>query len=131
MNDTTELKAAAEALIRENTCAAATRFEDAATPTAVLALIAENEALRVKLEVSEDTRQVLRGSLAQADVDIDALRKDAERYRWLREYNAPETEAPFICQQRLMFGKLYYAGPLVAEALDREVDSAIGKVGQP
>lgn len=56
-----------------------------ATPEAIFALITENESLRVKLEVSEDTRQVLRGSLAQAEEDIDGLRKDAERYRWLRD----------------------------------------------
>lgn len=78
----------------------ATGFTDMSlAPDVVLDLLAEIEKLEAakntvecRFEVSEDTLSTIRGCLREAEIDIDqlkaeneALRKDALRYRWLRD----------------------------------------------
>lgn len=82
------------------------RFIVATSPATVLTLLAEIEKLEAarhtiecRFEVSEDTLSTIRGCLREAESDIDqlkaeneALRKDAQRYRWLRQASATDGE---------------------------------------
>jgi len=68
-------------------------FIAAANPAAILALIAENERLRDSHEqVCTNYNKVSYASeergkqINQLKAEVEALRKDAERYRWLRDY---------------------------------------------
>lgn len=85
----------------------ATGFTDMSlAPDVVLDLLAEIEKLEAakntvecRFEVSEDTLSTIRGCLREAEIDIDqlkaeneALRKDALRYRWLRQASATDGE---------------------------------------
>lgn len=88
MTDYTELKARAEAMIG---------FDDIPlAPDMILALIAENERLKNRLEVDSrhnydgiSTRDVtikgLDEQVYQLKAENEALRKNAERYQWLRD----------------------------------------------
>lgn len=67
-------------------------FISAANPSAILALIAENERLtQIIVRKREDIAQydqaflVVAGQRDQLKAEVEALRKDAGRYRWLRD----------------------------------------------
>lgn len=134
MTDNTELKRLAEAAIvardmyiadecngelADEQSAADDAFHDAAGPDEVLALIAENE--RLKAENDEPEWHLMMTRLedqnAQLKAANEALRKDAERYRWLRDSD--------------------YAGKILRDMgakyradSDQRIDAAMGK-GEP
>jgi len=62
--------------------------------------------------------------------EIESLRKDADRYRKLQALQPGEFTGLFIAQQRMMFGKPYYFGPLFGSALDKEVDAIKGPANE-
>lgn len=92
-------------------------------------LQAENQELKsakhtleCRFEVSEDTLSCIRGCLRAAEGDIDQLkaenaelRRDAERYRWLRKCSH------FDMPQHRIYCGAY--GP----ALDEDIDQAMTK----
>lgn len=111
---------------RGGTCA----MEQVPTRTAEAAMARWNmrkpeEEVRSKLEVSEDTRQVLRSCLAQAEAEIDALRKDAERYRWLRDKS--ESVHQFYLSTPIWFTGVKFT----PENVDNTIDAAMAKEVQP
>lgn len=94
------------------------RFVTAANPANILGLLAEIESLQEHKQHLVDLRETYGfESWSAALVEIDqlkaeneALRKDAERYRWLREYTVKS---------------LPVAGAL--DSLDSQIDAAMAK----
>jgi len=68
--------------------------------------------------------EVLAKELAAVTAQRDSLRKDAERYRWLRDSSLGQWQHPIVVGQREMWGKVNYIGPLVDETLDKAIDAA-------
>lgn len=62
--------------------------------------------------------------------ELDAARKDAERYRWLRDASMCQWEFPFVTEQHRMPEKMVYIGPLTGHALDTAIDAAIAATGK-
>ena len=106
MTDYSELKRLAEALIKANDAlndheslekletfhAADEALQEALPPESVLAMIAEVEHLTVVAQTSiaqasEAAKEMAgaRMTLGNLKAENEALRKDAERYRWLRD----------------------------------------------
>lgn len=110
---------------------AALNFIAAANPHAVLALIAEVERLkagvnsdmeeieRIQSEYDKQFRKArdLRIERGKFKADNEALRKDAERYRWLRN-KAGSSDWEYIGHQS-------------GETTDYEIDAAMTKGDQP
>lgn len=136
--DKTKLRALAEAAADENQhflsrSLAATNLAVCANPATVLAMLAEIERLEsakrtveCRFEVSEDTLSTIRGCLRAAEGDIDqlkaeneALRKDAERYRFLRDEDDDLVAAVSVAQDSITF--------LGGAHLDSAVDAAMSK----
>ena len=93
------------------------KFLCSVTPVAVLALIAEVEGLRAQhgrdsaeLRSLSQARDDARKERDQLKADNEELRKDAERYRWLRQYTVKS---------------LAVSGALAS--LDRDIDAAMTK----
>ena len=92
MTDWTELKRLAAAALRNwpdsklfdrPEC---DRFIDAARPDVVLTLIAENERLSGECEgCPMSIAAEMRKERDQLRAEVEAVRKDAERYQWLRD----------------------------------------------
>lgn len=102
----------------------------AANPAAVLALIAENESLRADLREVKDAKLGLSWAIGEImgecdrfKVENEALRKDAERYRWLQHGHSGYIEV------------VEWIGPhatgMIGEDLDALVDGAMAKAVQP
>lgn len=95
MSDFDELKKLAEAACGDDwSGAGASAFMTAANPAAVLALLKDLEvatsvgkALGVTLGNVVEGRDALALSVENLKAENEALRKDAERYRWLRSHN--------------------------------------------
>lgn len=101
-------------------------YTKSVSPSAVLALIAEIEELREEVQISDriiadrdrllsmfecpDHGQCVPHAMAQ----VETLRKDAERYRWLRQYTVKSLP---------VFGAL--------ERLDRDIDAAMTQGAKP
>jgi hypothetical protein len=61
--------------------------------------------------------------LRRLDAEVEALRKDAERYRWLRE--ADPDAGPAVLQHEMnSWGKWFYVS-INQEALDAAIDAAM------
>lgn len=90
------------------------RLIEAANPAAVLALIAENEALRngPNFRAIQSLRQ-----------DCEALRKDAERYRWLRAQHWDSSAICCVVDPKLCTKLGSYCPSL--ELLDQAVDAGL------
>lgn len=58
---------------------------------------------------------------ASRDAEVEALKRDAERYRWLREREDAHNGTPFICIFHGSFGHWN------REYADREIDAAMTK----
>lgn len=98
MIDKTELKRVAQALVSgpstDGTVTAALidAFDVLASPDSVLALIAENERLKTDLREQKDAKLGLSwaigeimGERDQLRIEIEALRKDADRFRFIEQ----------------------------------------------
>ena len=103
MSDYSKLRQAAQDQIdgHETTC----------DPVAVLGLIADNE----RLQVVHDYYAGVHSERDQLKAENEALRKDAERYRWLRKKSIPLEGHDFLSSD---------------EILDYRIDAAMGKRGQ-
>lgn len=89
------------------------RFTEAASPEVILALIAENDGLKTGFEAYEQVN-------AELKAEVEALRKDAGRYRWLRTGQ----------RAGLCIDKWHYGGTgeqLTLEEADAAIDAAMGK----
>lgn len=88
------------------------KYYAAANPAAVLALIAENERLK-KFEEWFGRLETGNNSLVESfKAESEALRKDAERYRWLRQDDVEQ------CRISRQFSE---------DRMDTEIDAAMGK----
>lgn len=108
----------------------------AANPATVLALIAENERLRADLDGEMDQARDFNIEHAELQSERDhlkaeneALRKDAERYRWLREQNWAISEMAVATYPKESI-KLGYDCPF-GDRLDSAIDAAMGRGEQP
>jgi len=141
MSDNTELKQAAQRIVEVQTSQDVPigilfdEFEALASPEAILALIADNEAMAKRIfaiDVVRGPKAELRWSALaverdQLKADSEALHKDAERYRWLRLY-----VGAFRTGDGLGPVSVYpLSRPPATESVSREtdaaVDAAIGK----
>ena len=57
--------------------------------------------------------------------EAERLRKDAERYRWLRNESFGQFVRPIVVSQVRNGGNLRYIGPLISRELDESIDAAI------
>ncbi|MGR4042861.1 hypothetical protein [Pseudomonas sp. 910_21] len=123
--DKEKLKALAEAAQNASGDYAALNDYGMAVPPAVtLALLAEIEVLRENANFR---------AVQSLRADCEALRKDAERYRWLRDPDnqcAVEDDSnhympPMIC------GYAEHEDILTREALDKAIDAALAQEVQP
>lgn len=129
MTDYQELKRLAEALMKENSCAAATAFENALGPEEVLALLADIDQLR-----SAPIEDLFCCNLCQCMIqpanklkaEVEALRKDAERYRWLRSKECWEDTQRGIGDLWIVSSREEVANT-DGEFLDAAIDAAMSK----
>ncbi|MQA53693.1 hypothetical protein [Pseudomonas piscis] len=96
----------------------------ACTPGTILALLAEIEALRE----SANFRAV-----QSLRADCEALRKDADRYRWLRDPDNQENLEPDsdYLMPPIICGYAEHEDILAMASLDRAIDGALAKEVQP
>jgi len=119
---------------------AVTAFMGMATPAAVLALIAENERLATQVRLAGVSAEmtvhdavgraateylVVAQERDQLNAEIEALRRDAERYRWLRSQHWNESDMAVACHPKKSV-KLGFDCPS-GERLDHVIDAAMGK----
>lgn len=97
-------------------------FIAAANPAAVLALIAQVEALQGLYRMHQETET---RAMRDLKLETQALRKDAERYRWLRD------GASVILTQSVGFtaesGSRIYSSMPTQRELDSAIDAAMNK----
>jgi len=71
------------------------------------------------------------GLFARAAEEVDALRKDAERYRWLRDKADPDSNQPYVTvYKKNSWGKWFNSveiGSFLDAAIDAAIDAARGK----
>ena len=119
---------------------AVTAFMGMATPAAVLALIGENERLATQVRLAGVSAEmtvhdavgraateylVVAQERDQLNAEIEALRRDAERYRWLRSQHWNESDMAVACHPKKSV-KLGFDCPS-GERLDHAIDAAMGK----
>jgi len=100
------------------------RAEKAATLAEIERLEARVAELGQSLRRSIDNEVALRADRAAARAEAEALRKDAERYRWLRNDSLGQWEHPIVVSQARTPHKVLYVGPLCRAELDAAVDAA-------
>lgn len=141
MSDYSELKRLAEAALNDNgDYVALNNYGMAVPPAVVLDLIADVEGLRAQhgrdsaeLRSLCQARDDARKERDQLKAKIEALRKDAERYQWLRDpANQEDIEPdsdylmpPIIC------GYAEGEDTLDMESLDSAIDAAMTEGEQP
>lgn len=109
MSDYTELQAELEAKK-----AAGWQCTDGLSIDTVMALIAENDSARKHWQNESNNVQVLVAEVARLKAENEALRKDAERYRWLRDSD--------------LAGKILRdMGAKYRADADQRIDAAMGK----
>ena len=89
------------------------RFIAAASPAAILALLAEIERLKAENEDYKSGQDRYEQIIEDLKAENEALRKDAERYRWLRD-KAHTADWEFI-------------GGQTPDAREAEIDAAMAK----
>jgi hypothetical protein len=105
-------------------------FMAAASPATVLALLAEIERLEkfedwfVRLDQVEQTLSAsFKAERDQLKAENEALRKDAKRYRFLRNQHWPVAELAVVCNPKVSV-KLGHDCPS-GDRLDQQVDGAM------
>jgi len=83
-------------------------FAIAASPSVVWELIAELKTALIQLDIQRDLAGKRFEERNQLKAEVEALRKDAERYRWLRQYTVHS-----------------YGAHGSFKSLDRDIDAAI------
>lgn len=133
MSDYSELKRLAEAAIKEGQesgqrwpqdddwfepelCSSEMYFVKAASPSAVLALIAENEALQKSYAEAWEKARALQS-------ECDEFARDAERYRWLRAQHWDSSAICCVVDPKLCTKLGSYCPSL--ELLDQAVDAGL------
>lgn len=81
---------------------------------------AEVENLRDKLRISAE-------HLDDVLAEVEALKRDAERYRWLRNNSLGQWEHPIVVSQTKRGMGMLYVGPLIGIELDKAIDAAMAK----
>lgn len=84
----------------------------------------EIKRLRAEIEENENVINVWRGRTQRAETEVEAYRKDAERYRWLRDL-APEEWSVW---RRIEWPKEKSGSELRIDDcnMDSEIDAAMG-----
>ena len=142
MSDHSELKRLAEAALRNwpdsklferPECES---FIDSARPDVVLALIAEVEGLRAQhgrdsaeLRSLCQARDDARKERDQLKAEVESLRKDAERYRFLRQDISNNVQDFCIVKKR--WSATFPDRILELDGADAEIDAAMGKGSKP
>ena len=142
MSDHIELKKAALRVVEiessegESISDAWEDFESAANPAAVLALIAEVEGLRAQhgrdsaeLRSLCQARDDARKERDQLKAEVESLRKDAERYRFLRQDISNNVQDFCIVKKR--WSATFPDRILELDGADAEIDAAMGKGSKP
>jgi hypothetical protein len=96
-------------------------FIAAANPATVLALIGELDRLRGYGEEFASLAERRRENCEQLKAEVEALRKDAERYRWLRD--SSEAFHSFYLSTPIWLAGAKFS----KENVDGSIDSAISK----
>lgn len=100
------------------------RMSKLANPAAVLDLIEQNEALRGLYEMHKATET---REMRDLKAECEALRKDAERYRWLRSRDSSDDpELNVVRWARQSSTSATGESPRLEE-LDSAIDAAMGK----
>lgn len=100
------------------------QFVAAANPKTILALIAENERLRADGNDVFGLAQARADTIDQLRAEVDALRKDAERYRWIRKNNGDDG----LCELCIPQGYSWIPfSDTDGESLDMTIDTAMDR----
>lgn len=113
--DTKKLRELAEAALAGKLSAFSERMHAALTPEVVLALLDERRDLVLALEKAREERNHVGVEIRREWMGkCDALRKDAERYRWLRD-TGDDTWMPLVNRDRYC----------TAASVDQAIDAAL------
>lgn len=97
----------------------------AVPPEVVMAMLDENERLEAAVSRSLNLDFERRQEIDQLKAEIEALRKDAERYRWLRD--SSESIHQFYLSTPIWFTGVKFN----KDNVDRTIDAAMGKESRP
>lgn len=96
------------------------------------AAMRENAELRRELEREGILRENVASDLVRviqraetAERQLAEARKDAERYRWLRDKSPGQNEQPIVVTQARSGYHMKYIGPLAYADLDAAIDAAL------
>jgi hypothetical protein len=104
-----------------------TRYMAAANPAAVLGLIDERSVALLQLDIQRDIAARRYEEIEKLKAENEALRKDAERYQWLRSRESSEDPEISVTQwTQLSPDRAVGAAPRL-EDLDVMVDVAMSK----
>jgi hypothetical protein len=101
------------------------KYIAAANPAAVLGLIADNERQLDEKLAWQESEAVIRAERDALKAECEGLRKDAERYRWLRA-----RDLDTIKDGGVFAGMTPQNTVLNEETLDEAIDAAMGQGGQ-
>lgn len=99
------------------------RFIAAASAAAILALLAEIERLKAENEDYKSGQDRYEQIIEDLKAENEALRKDAKRYRFLRNQHWPVAELAVVCNPKVSV-KLGHDCPS-GDRLDQQVDGAM------
>jgi hypothetical protein len=77
----------------------------------------------VRLSEAEQALQALRE-------EVEGLRADSERYKWLRNSSAHQWTHPVVVSQERTEHGMRYLGPMTGKTLDSAIDAAIRNGGE-
>ncbi|WP_217706418.1 hypothetical protein [Pseudomonas aeruginosa] len=122
---------------------AITKFREAVEPKAILAMLDEIDRLRSRLEIDErtphdgiacrdETIKVLDEKCDRLKAENEALRKDAERYRFLKDQGHFRAMGIDMGGNHSWtgMGRNVGCGPTVDEAIDAAIDAALEGAAQ-
>jgi hypothetical protein len=89
------------------------------------AAMRENAELRTERDKYKGIAFVANMDKLEAERQLAEARKDAERYRWLRDKSPGQNEQPIVVTQARSGYHMKYIGPLAYADLDAAIDTAL------
>jgi hypothetical protein len=84
----------------------------------------------VALASSQDRLSEAEQALQALREEVEGLRADSERYKWLRNSSAHQWTHPVVVSQERTEHGMRYLGPMTGKTLDSAIDAAIRNGGE-